>query len=198
MTANHDTATPESTKEFTRRETTEQIFNIYHKIDSAFHSFEYILREHFTNMKSEPTFPESIDIPQAKDTATPQDDVVEIVAKAIYESACQKVIGGSAYYKNIAKAAIAAYTASAKSADQPEIPTETMCDAARWFIMARDAGLYTWGAIARGKPLKTIDYIEDKIKNDPMGHITKWDFAECIYMLMQAPPIAEAHGEGKV
>lgn len=63
------------------------------------------------------------------------------------------------------------------------IPTETMCDAARWFILARDAGITTWGKLSVAGRTK-IAYIEDKIKSDPEGHITKWDFAECVYRLM--------------
>lgn len=64
-------------------------------------------------------------------------------------------------------------------------PTEAMCDAARWFILARDAGITKWGKLEVSIPERpTIPYIEEKIKNDPQGHITKWDVADCIYQLM--------------
>lgn len=62
-------------------------------------------------------------------------------------------------------------------------PTEAMCDRARWFILARDSNIYTWGGLTRCVD-KTIPYIEEKMRNDPQGHITKWDFAECVYRLM--------------
>lgn len=66
------------------------------------------------------------------------------------------------------------------------IPTEKMCDAARWFILARDAGIHTWGGLTPGIPKRqTIKYIEDKISSEPAGHITKWDVADCIYQLME-------------
>lgn len=64
-----------------------------------------------------------------------------------------------------------------------QLPTEKMCDAARWFILARDANIYTWGGLSRCID-KTIPHIQEKIDNRPTEHITKWDFAECVYMLM--------------
>ena len=68
-----------------------------------------------------------------------------------------------------------------------DIPTEAMCDAARWFILARDANIFTWGGLSKCiDPETVIPHIRDKIKNSPTGHITKWDFAECIYMLMRS------------
>ena len=74
--------------------------------------------------------------------------------------------------------------------DRSNFPTETMCDAARWFILARDSGIIKWGKLEPAIPKRpTIKYIEDKIASDPAGHITKWDVADCIYQLMKAAEI---------
>ena len=70
-------------------------------------------------------------------------------------------------------------------------PTEEMCDRARWFILARDSNIYTWGGLSRCID-KTIPYIQDKIDNKPLEHITKWDFAECVYLLMTTTSQQEA------
>ena len=65
------------------------------------------------------------------------------------------------------------------------VPTEAMCDAARWFILARDANIFTWGGLTKCVDVDTvIPHIRDKMINRPTEHITKWDFAECVYMLM--------------
>lgn len=64
--------------------------------------------------------------------------------------------------------------------------TEKMCDAARWFILARDAGVSKWDDLERciyERP--TIPYIEKQMADNPTGHITKWDVADCIYQLME-------------
>jgi len=66
-----------------------------------------------------------------------------------------------------------------------DVPTEEMCDAARWFILARDSNIHTWGGLSRCIDT-TIPYIAEKMRNDPQGHITKWDFADCVYRLMQS------------
>jgi len=63
-------------------------------------------------------------------------------------------------------------------------PNETMCDAARWFILARDSNIYTWGGLTRCVD-KTIPWIQEQMDKNPTGHITKWDFAEGIYRLME-------------
>lgn len=74
-------------------------------------------------------------------------------------------------------------------------PTEEMCDAVRWFILARDAGIFTWGGLERSGRPSTTDYIEQQIKADPKGHITKWDFAQCVYLLMNTKIEAEPKRE---
>ena len=63
--------------------------------------------------------------------------------------------------------------------------TEAMCDRARWFILARDAGIFTWGELVNSIPKRpTIGLIEDMISYHPKDHITKSEFAECVYELM--------------
>lgn len=65
-------------------------------------------------------------------------------------------------------------------------PTEEMCLAARWFILSRDAGIFEWGKLRPGSTQPKNEWIANKIEFDPQGHITKWDFAEGIYRLMEA------------
>jgi hypothetical protein len=63
--------------------------------------------------------------------------------------------------------------------------TEAMCDRARWFILARDANIFTWEGLIPCIPSRpTIGLIEDMIAYHPKDHITKSEFAECVYVLM--------------
>lgn len=78
---------------------------------------------------------------------------------------------------------------------QLSVPTEAMCDQARGFIMGIDLGCRTWGAMQRhlnmgGYP--SLPRIHEMAETDPKGHITKWDVAECIFMLMTQPAVATA------
>jgi hypothetical protein len=70
-------------------------------------------------------------------------------------------------------------------------PTEAICDEARWFILARDAGITTWSGLLPSIPSRpTIPYIEEQIAKNPSGHITKWDVADCVYQLMATAAFA--------
>lgn len=70
-----------------------------------------------------------------------------------------------------------------------QAPTEAMCNRARGFIMGLDlVHPRNWLNMhehleAGGYP--TLWSITDKAKHQPTGHITKWDVAECIYLLME-------------
>jgi len=73
----------------------------------------------------------------------------------------------------------------------PAEPSEEMCKRARGFIMGLDLSQRTWGAMRNhlqrgGYP--TLPSITRKAEECCDGHITKWDVAECIYMLMVTPP----------
>lgn len=76
------------------------------------------------------------------------------------------------------------------------LPTEQMCDAARGFIMGLDMQIRTWGPMRKHLRLgayPTIDYIEQQPED---GHITKWDIAHCIWLLMEKfPRKADCHEE---
>jgi hypothetical protein len=67
------------------------------------------------------------------------------------------------------------------------VPTATMCDRARGFILGLDLSARTWGAMQKHLDLggyPSLPRIRQMAADDPNGHITKWDVAECIYMLM--------------
>jgi hypothetical protein len=66
-------------------------------------------------------------------------------------------------------------------------PTEAMCRRARGFIMGLDLGYRTWLEMHNHLTLggyPTLPRIAKLAETDSKGHITKWDVAECIYMLM--------------
>ena len=66
-------------------------------------------------------------------------------------------------------------------------PTEAMCDRARGFIMGLDLGYRTWEEMDTHLDLggyPSLWSISDRAQIDPQGHITKWDVAQCIYLLM--------------
>lgn len=114
--------------------------------------------------------------------------VPEVLLDTLYEAAVHS-LDLSLHYTSAARIAAEYYEpriAELKQRLERESapPTEAMCDKARWFILARDANIHTWGGLSRCVYGRTIPYIEDKIKNDPLGHITKWDVAHCIYELM--------------
>lgn len=76
------------------------------------------------------------------------------------------------------------------SAQEPvkvDEPTEEMCRRARGFIMGLDLGCRKWGAMQKhldrgGYP--TLPRIRENAREYPTDHITKWDVAECVYLLM--------------
>lgn len=71
---------------------------------------------------------------------------------------------------------------------RPE-PTEAMCDNARGFIAGLDQRR-DWKTMQKHLSFggyATLPYIEQQAKENPDGHITKWDIADCIYQLMNLP-----------
>jgi len=71
-----------------------------------------------------------------------------------------------------------------------EKPTEAMCDNARGFILGLEMrrNWITMQNHLEAGGYNTLPYIQEKAKQDPYGHITKWDIADCIYQLMNQPP----------
>lgn len=84
----------------------------------------------------------------------------------------------------------------------PFKPTEAMCDEARGFIMGLDLGVRKWramqGHLAAGG-YSSLPYIMEQCANNPDGHITKWDVADCIWQLMaRALPVPTPEPVSKV
>ena len=66
---------------------------------------------------------------------------------------------------------------------------------ARGFIIGLDLCYRKWGDMQRHLDLggyPSLPRIREMAEKDPKGHITKWDVAECIYMLMTQPAVATA------
>lgn len=71
-------------------------------------------------------------------------------------------------------------------------PMEAMCDRARGFIIGLDLGYRTWEEMDTHLDLggyPTLLSISHRAQIDPQGHITKWDVAQCIYLLMNSTDI---------
>ncbi len=67
------------------------------------------------------------------------------------------------------------------------IPSEAMCDKARGFIMGLDLGCRKWAEMKshlEAGGYNSIPRINTQAEINPKGHITKWDVAECIFVLM--------------
>lgn len=67
------------------------------------------------------------------------------------------------------------------------IPTEGMCQNARGFILGLDLDIRTWGAMKKHLDMGgylSCPRIDTQAKINAKGHISKWDVAECIYVLM--------------
>jgi hypothetical protein len=113
----------------------------------------------------------------------PVDHTGFIVAQTAYQQ-----VDGDVNPKAL-KSALSAYKEYARPKRESRVgtPSEAMCDRARGFIMGLDLGVRSWLAMKEhldygGYP--SIPRIDTQAEINPRGHITKWDVAECIYVLM--------------
>ena len=101
----------------------------------------------------------------------------------------EKIYGEDYRFKDVIQALRPYLRSLAREANAP---TEAMCDRARGFIMGLDLNCRTWAKMwshLQSGSYPCPPHFREKAASDPSGHITKWDVAECIYMLMNSNDI---------